>query len=236
MTAVSRSLLLQLQNRGNCPQLKFQICLFNPTTALRETLFDLSFSKRIRSLRLSAFRGNGLISVFKYSCMQTRQCECIYTYTGSVTDRRFVLQWASPLREREAKGWISFWNSNIKEAFWGRRWEESLIEGLSWWVMVGVAGSSGREDRVMSTKPPAGFILDYDEESENCTAMERGFCLSLLLSLSLLLPSLIFPLSLFAGSAEAFGNEMGFFMASLQGVSPCSESIFGEHLELIKVQ
>lgn len=184
MTAVSRSLLLQLQNRRNCPQLRFQICLFNPTTALRETLFDLSFSKRIRSLRLSAFRGNRLISVFKYSCMQTRQCECVYTYTGSVTDRRFVLQWASPLREREAKGWISFWNSNIKEAFWGRRWEESLIEGLSWWVMVGVAGSRGREDRVMSTKPPAGFILDYDEESENCTAMERGFCLSLLLSLS----------------------------------------------------
>jgi len=38
---------------------------------------------------------------------------------------------------------------------------------------------------VMSTKSPAGFILDYDEESENCTGMERGFCLSLLLSLSL---------------------------------------------------
>lgn len=75
--------------------------------------------------------------------MQTRQCECVYTYTGSVTDRRFVLQWASPRRERQAKGWISFWNSNIKEAFWGCRWEESLIEGLSWWVGAGDGGGGG---------------------------------------------------------------------------------------------
>lgn len=64
---------------------------------------------------------------------------------------------------------------------------------------------------------------------------KRFLSLSLPISLSFCLPS-FFPLSLFAGSAEAFGNEMGFFMASLQGVSPCSESIFGEHLELIKVQ
>lgn len=103
-------------------------------------------------------------------------------------------------------------------------------------VVGGVAGSRGRENRVMSTIPPAGFILDYDEESENCTGMERGFLLSLFLSLSPSAFSRFFPLSLFAGSAKAFGNEMGFFMASLQGVSPCSESIFGEHLELIKVQ
>ncbi len=59
-------------------------------------------------------------------------------------------------------------------------------------VMVEVGGCRGRENRMMSTIPPAGFILDYDEESENCTGMERGFCLFLSSNLSLLLPSLVF--------------------------------------------
>lgn len=174
--------------------------------------------------------------------MQTRQCECVYTYTGSVTDRRFVLQWAFPRRERQAKGWISFWNSNIKEAFWGRRWEESLIEGLSWWVGAGDGGGGGLQ---AAEAERTEWWVQYHQQDLSWIMMksrktaqalkEVSVSLSLPISLSFCLSS-FFPLSLFAGSAEAFGNEMGFFMASLQGVSPCSGSIFGEHLELIKVQ
>lgn len=153
--------------------------------------------------------------------MQTRQCECVYTYTGSLTDRRFVLQWASPLRERQAKGWISFWNSNIKEAFCGRRWEESLIEGFSWWVGAGDVGGGGLQ--AAEAERTEWWVQYHQQDLPGLWWRigklhrhgKRFLSLSLLLSLSPSASPRFFPLSHFAGSAEAFGNEMGFFMASL---------------------
>ncbi len=124
--------------------------------------------------------------------MQTRQCECVYTYTGSVTDRRFVLQWASPRRERQAKGWISFWNSNIKEAFWGHRWEESLIEGLTWcgwWWRWGVAEAERTKWWVQYDQQDLSWIM---MKSRKTAQAWKGFCLFLSSNLSLLLPSLVF--------------------------------------------
>ncbi len=162
-------------------------------TAVRGTLFDLFFSKRIGSLRLSTFRGNGLISVFKYSCMQTRQCECVYTYTGSVTDRRFVLQWASPRRERQAKGWISFWNSYNKKAFWGHRWEESLIEGLTWcgwWWRWGVAEAERTEWWVQYHQQDLSWIMMKSRKTAQAWK-EVSVSFSPPISLSFCLPSFL---------------------------------------------
>lgn len=168
-----------------------------------------------------------------------RRCECVYTYTGPVTDRQFVLQWAPPLRERlKLTGAFPSEIATLR----GHRWEASLIEGLAGGRACGVAGGGGRESQMISTIPPAGFILDYDEEPKNCTGTARGFWLFLFCYLSLSPPASpspqpsLYRLSFFAWSAEAFGNEMGFFYGNCTGVSLGSGSFFGEHLELIKLQ
>lgn len=151
-----------------------------------------------------------------------RPSECVYTYTGSVTDRQFVLQWACPPEgETKANGCILIRNSNIKGP--------QMRNVFDWRD----AGRGGRENQT-STIPPAGFILDYDEEPKTAQA-RREVSDSFSPPASPHHPSL-YRLTFFAWSAEAFGNEMGFFYGNCTGVSPGSGSFFGEHLELIKLQ
>lgn len=149
-----------------------------------------------------------------------------------VCDRQTVcLTMSFPLRERQAKGWISFWNSNIKEAFWGHRWEESLIESLSWWVCAGDGG--GCEVLQAAEAERTEWWVQYHQQDLSWIMMKsrktaqawKEVSGSFSSYLSLLLPSLVFSLVAVRWVSRRIWKWNGF----LYGKFTRSLSLFWKH-------
>lgn len=152
--------------------------------------------------------------------MQIGRCECVYTYTGSVTDRQFVLQWAPPLRERLKLTGV--FRSKIA-TLRSHRWEASLIEGLSGRRLGLRDCRQGRLRKPNDEYNTTSRIYSgLWWRAKNCTGTARGFWLFLFCYRSLLLHPLTPPTPASFACRSSLGQQKHLemkwvsFMATLQ--------------------